>query len=315
MQKTSHVPPPTILVIEDHPDQRELLEVFLQRDGYRVVTAASGVEALQKLEQESAQIVLSDIRMPGMDGFELCRKIRSNLDFKNIYLIFLTAKILEQDRIQGLDVGADDYIVKPFSSSELLARVRIAARVVHYQQDLQRQSITDSLTGVLSQHAFEDKMQEEFERAKRYQRSLSLLRLDIDDFKAVNDLYGYDSAETAIKTIAEHLRLKTRRCDFPARFAGAEFALILPETNLQRALHVGKKVLSDIKGCTFGSVTKSFVVSASIGVSSTSEKQYFEWHQMLRDANHALGTAKNTGKDRFETLLPEINSKSIFPFP
>ncbi|MGH7829893.1 MAG: GGDEF domain-containing protein, partial [Candidatus Binatia bacterium] len=140
-------------------------------------------------------------------------------------------------------------------------------------------------------------------------------RLDIDDFKTVNDVHGYHSGENAIKTVAEHLRRKTRRCDFPARFAGAEFALILPETNLQRALQVGKKVLLEIKGCAFGSTTKPFYVTASIGVSSTSEKQYFDWHQMLRDANHALGAAKNTGKDRVETLLPESKIKSISPYP
>jgi len=315
MPKSNHLPPPTILVIEDHPDQRELLEVFLERDGYRVVTAASGVEALEKLEAEPAQIILSDIRMPRMDGFEFCRRIRSDPKFSSTYLIFLTAKILEQDRVRGLDLGADDYIVKPFSSSELLARVRIAARVVHYQQHLQNQSLTDSLTGILSRATFEDKVQEEFERAKRYERPLSLLLLDIDDFKAVNSSYGYHCGDGALKKIADYLRCKTRRCDFPARYDGGKFALVLPETNLARALHVGKKVGSEIKGSIFGTAVKPFSLTVSIGVSSTSEKQYFDWRQMLQDTNRALDAAKNRGKDRVESLFPDGNAKSIASYP
>ena len=109
--------PLTVLVIEDHPDQRELLAIVLQREGYRVVTAANGLEALEKLESENIQIALSDIMMPKMDGFELIKRIRTNSELKNIYLILITARIQEGDRVRGLDLGADDYITKPFSFS------------------------------------------------------------------------------------------------------------------------------------------------------------------------------------------------------
>ena len=125
--------PFTVLVVEDHPDQRELLAIVLQREGYRVVTAANGLEALEKLETENIQIALSDIMMPKMDGFELIKRIRSNPALKTIYIILITARIQEGDRVRGLDLGADDYITKPFSFSELLARVRVGSRVVHYQ--------------------------------------------------------------------------------------------------------------------------------------------------------------------------------------
>ena len=126
--ETNNQKPITVMVIEDHPDQRELLEIVLQKEGYRVVPAANGVEALAKLEREPAEVILSDVMMPKMDGFELMRKLRGNPSFKNVYIILITARIQERDRVQGLDLGADDYIVKPFSPRELVARVRAVLR-------------------------------------------------------------------------------------------------------------------------------------------------------------------------------------------
>ena len=119
-----HNSPLNVLVIEDHPDQRDLLAIVLQREGYRVITAANGLEALEKLETEHVQIALSDIMMPKMDGFELIKRVRGNPKLKSLYLILITARIQEGDRVRGLDLGADDYITKPFSVSELLARIR-----------------------------------------------------------------------------------------------------------------------------------------------------------------------------------------------
>src|SRR5438445_10867323 len=136
----------TVLVIEDHPDQRDLLAIVLQREGYRVVTAANGLEALEKLEKESVQIALSDIMMPKMDGFELINKIRSNPELKHIYLILITNRIQEGERVQGLDLGADDYITKPCSFSEHQSRVGIGSRDFQYQQELEHQSQLDSQT-------------------------------------------------------------------------------------------------------------------------------------------------------------------------
>src|SRR5574341_1843037 len=129
---TRETKPLKVLIIEDHPDQRELLAIVLQREGYRVITAANGLEALEKLENENVQIALSDIMMPKMDGFELIKRIRTSPTLKSIYLILITARIQEGDRVRGLDLGADDYITKPFSFSELLARVRVGTRVVKY---------------------------------------------------------------------------------------------------------------------------------------------------------------------------------------
>ena len=138
-----HNSPLNVLVIEDHPDQRDLLAIVLQREGYRVITAANGLEALEKLETEHVQIALSDIMMPKMDGFELIKRVRGNPKLKSLYLILITARIQEGDRVRGLDLGADDYITKPFSFSELLARIRVGSRVVQYQKHLEYQTQVD----------------------------------------------------------------------------------------------------------------------------------------------------------------------------
>jgi diguanylate cyclase (GGDEF)-like protein len=297
--------PLTVLVIEDHPDQRDLLAIVLQREGYRVVTAANGVEALEKLESENVQIALSDIMMPKMDGFELINRIRNSPTLKSIYLILITARIQEGDRVRGLDLGADDYITKPFSFSELLARVRVGARVVQYQQHLEYQTHIDPLTGLFNRRAFEKKMNEEFERAKRYHHPLSLLILDIDNFKVINDTYGHHGGDAVLIRISELLREKTRQSDFPSRYGGEEFVLVLPETDQDSALQVAIKIHDEIRSCTFGSSAQTFGLTVSIGLSSTSNRNYVDWRQMLQDADQALYVAKNSGKDRVEFCGPE----------
>ena len=308
--ETNNQKPITVMVIEDHPDQRELLEIVLQKEGYRVVPAANGVEALAKLEREPAEVILSDVMMPKMDGFELMQKLRGNPSFKNVYIILITARIQERDRVHGLDLGADDYITKPFSFSELLARVRVGSRVVQYQQHLEHQALVDSLTGLFNRGAFERKMEEEFERAQRYHHPLSMLLLDVDNFKVVNDTYGHHWGDEVLKKIADLLKSKTRRSDYPARFGGEEFVLILPETDLENALSVEAKVHAEIKAATLGTKSRSFSITVSAGVSSTCNKQYSNWQELLEDADQALYLAKSRGKDRAEAFMPEEQRKA-----
>ena len=297
--------PLTVLVIEDHPDQRDLLAIVLRREGYRVVTAANGLEALEKLETEHVQIALSDIMMPKMDGFELIKRVRGNPGLKSLYLILITARIQEGDRVRGLDLGADDYITKPFSFSELLARIRVGSRVVQYQKHLEYQTQIDSLTGLFNRRAFEKKIDEEFERSKRYHNPLSVLLLDIDNFKSINDTYGHHGGDAALVRIAETFREKTRQSDFPSRYGGEEFVLILPETDEVNAFQVASKIHDAIRECSFGTTARPFEITVSIGVSSTSARFYSDWRQLVNDADRALYQAKNSGKNRVETWQPE----------
>ena len=307
------ISPMTVLVIEDHPDQRDLLAIVLQREGYRVITAANGLEALEKLDTENVQIALSDIMMPKMDGFELIKRVRGNPALKSIYLILITARIQEGDRVHGLDLGADDYITKPFSFSELLARIRVGSRVVQYQQHLEYQTQVDSLTGLFNRRAFEKKINEEFERSKRYHNPLSVLILDIDNFKMINDTYGHHGGDAALVRISDTFRERTRQSDFPSRYGGEEFVLILPETDQDNAVQVANKVHESIRACSFGTTTRPFVLTVSIGVSSTSARFYSDWQELVKDADRALYLAKNSGKDRIEIWHPEKKSSELHP--
>jgi two-component system cell cycle response regulator len=293
-----------ILVIEDHPDQRDLLSIVLRREGYRVITAANGVEALEKLRAEQVHIALSDIMMPKMDGFELIKTIRSDADLKTLYLILITARIQEGDRVRGLDLGADDYITKPFSFSELLARIRVGSRVIQYQQHLEYQTQTDSLTGLYNRRAFEKRLTDEFERANRYGHALSLLILDIDNFKIINDTYGHNGGDAALLKISEILRTTTRQSDFPSRFGGEEFVLILPETDHENALLAAEKILGEIRASVFSANDAFFSLTVSVGVSSTSIHPYATANHMIEDADRALYAAKHNGKDRIEVFWP-----------
>jgi len=310
---TKETKPLKVLIIEDHPDQRDLLAIVLQREGYQVVTAANGIEALEQLERESVQIILSDIMMPKMDGFELIKNIRSNPALKAIYVILITARIQEGDRVRGLDLGADDYITKPFSFSELLARVRVGSRVIKYQRHLEHQTLTDALTGLFNRRALEEKFRDEFARAKRYNHALSVLILDIDNFKTVNDTYGHPGGDEVLVKIADILRAKTRQSDVSARFGGEEFVLVLPETDQENALQVATKIHEEIRSCKFGTADRPFALTVSIGISSTSDKTYSDWRQMLDTADQALYLAKNRGKDRVEFSAGEQKSEANPP--
>jgi diguanylate cyclase (GGDEF)-like protein len=223
----------------------------------------------------------------------------------------ITARIQEGDRVRGLDLGADDYITKPFSFSELLARVRVGSRVVQYQQHLEYQTQVDSLTGLFNRRAFEKKIQEEFDRSLRYHNPFSLLILDIDNFKIINDTYGHHGGDAALVKISETLREKTRKSDFPSRYGGEEFVIILPETEMDNAIQVASKILDAIRTHTFGTSTQPFNITVSIGVSSTSSRFYADWRQMLKDADQALYVAKNSGKDRIEVCAAEKRLNSL----
>ncbi len=187
--------------------------------------------------------------------------------------------------------------------------MRVGSRVVQYQQHLEYQTQIDSLTGLFNRRAFEKKILEEFERSKRYEHPLSVIMLDIDNFKKINDTYGHHGGDAALVKISEILREKSRRSDFPSRFGGEEFVLVLPETDQDNAIQVARKFHDEIRTCTFGTIDKPFSLTVSMGLASTNKKQYSDWRRMIDDADSALYVAKNSGKDRIEICLPNEPEK------
>ena len=296
--------PLTVLVADDNKDLVEIIKTVLSQSRYRVVSAADGEEAMEKLAGEQVDIALLDIMMPKMTAFQVCRKIREDPRLKSIYVIFLTALAGGDERVKGLEVGADDYIIKPFYFPELLARIGVGERLTHQRWEVERQAARDPLTGLYNRRMLEERLNDEFERAKRYQRPLSLLMIDIDNLKLVNDVYGHDWGDTVLQKIAQRLTEKTRKSDIPVRYGGDEFVMVLPETPLQSALQAADKIRQEAKSLVFDPESSApFSVTVSIGAASTSEKMYTDWREILKDADLALYGAKTAGKDSVKAAL------------
>ncbi len=292
----------TVLVAEDNEDQMEIIQMILGRSRYRLVCAVDGEEALELLAREPVDIALLDIMMPRLSGMEVCRKIREDPRLKNIYVIFLTALITGEDRVKGLELGANDYITKPFYLPELMARISVGERLTRERRQMELQAAHDPLTGLYNRRTFEERFTHEFARTQRYGRPLSILMIDIDDFKKINDQYGHDQGDVVIKSVARVLGERMRKSDISARFGGEEFIVLLPEVPLEGALQAGEKIRQEISGLKFEPPTANpFAATVSIGAASTSLRSYEDGHAVIKDADLALYKAKRSGKNKVES--------------
>jgi diguanylate cyclase (GGDEF)-like protein len=300
---TAQDPQLTVLVAEDNPDQMEIIQTILGQSRYRLVCANDGVEALEHLARETVDIALLDIMMPRLSGLEVCRRIREDPRLKNIYVIFLTAMTTGDDRVKGLELGANDYITKPFYVPELMARISVGERLTHQRREMEQQAAHDPLTGLYNRRMFEERLAHEFARTKRYGgRPLSILMIDADDFKNINDKYGHDWGDIVLKGVARVIGERTRKTDISARYGGEEFILMLPEVGLEGALHAGEKLRQEITGLQFEPQSADpFSVTVSIGVASTSHGDYEDGQAVVKDADMALYRVKKSGKNRVES--------------
>jgi two-component system cell cycle response regulator len=294
--------PLTVLVAEDNADQMEIIQMILGKSRYRLLCAVDGEEALELLAREPVDIALLDIMMPRLSGMEVCRKIREDPRLKNIYVIFLTALITGEDRVKGLELGANDYITKPFYMPELMARISVGERLTRERRQMELQAAHDPLTGLYNRRTFEERFTHEFARTQRYGRPLSILMIDIDDFKKINDQYGHDQGDVVIKSVARVLGERMRKSDISARFGGEEFIVLLPEVPLEGALQAGEKIRQEISGLKFEPPTANpFAATVSIGAASTSLRSYEDGHAVIKDADLALYKAKRSGKNKVES--------------
>ena len=291
--------PLTILVAEDNEDQMEIIQMILGRSRYRLVCAVDGEEALELLAREPVDIALLDIMMPRLSGMEVCRRIREDPRLKNIYVIFLTALITGEDRVKGLELGANDYITKPFYLPELMARISVGERLTRERRQMEKHAAHDSFTGLHNRWTFEERFTHEFARTQRYGRPLSILMIDIDDFKKVNDTYGHPCGDAVIKGLARVLVERTRKSDIAARYGGEEFIVLLPEIALEGAMQAAEKLRQEFSGLIFDPESAvSFSATVSIGAASTSTRSYEDGKTVIQDADLALYKAKRSGKNR-----------------
>ena len=293
--------PIRILVADDDPDILFLVSRLLERAGYDVVRARDGREALQLAREALPDLLILDVSMPGADGYTVCRAIQA--DGPNAPpVIFLTAHAHTSARVDGLDAGAVDYIVKPFEPAELTARVRAALRTKTVRDVLATEASTDPLTGLLNRNHLGARLAELVAAARRYGRPLACLMFDIDHFKAVNDTYGHLAGDGVLREVAARLKAGKRESDVLVRFGGEEFLALLPETDLAGARTLAEKLRIRIAGAPvmiLPEVGRAFEVSirVSVGVASWSERMA-DGAVLVAATDEALYQAKAAGRDR-----------------
>lgn len=297
-----------LLVVEDDSTQRALLEQLLQLSGYLVDTAITGEEALAKLTKGTYQILLTDWELPGMDGATLCRRVREANLPSYLYILMLTANTSTAHVVAGLDAGADDYLCKPASEAELIARLNSGRRVVCLEQSLreantriQQLSITDALVGTFNRRYLGEQLELEFKRALRHNRPLALALADLDHFKKINDQYGHQVGDEVLRAFVERARTSIRpSSDWIARYGGEEFVVVLPESDLSIGAAVAERIRAACAQRPLETSAGAVPVTVSFGVAvlDHSAPAAAAIERLLRAADAALYRSKRAGRNR-----------------
>jgi two-component system cell cycle response regulator len=298
-----------VLLVEDSAVYRKLIGGHFGNWGFEAVVAETGAEASQILEQPDApKLVLLDWVLPDIEGIELCRRIRTvGSSGHYVYIILLTGKEGQQNMLDALQAGADDYLRKPFDEAELKARLLVGSRILDLQEELvaaresMREAATrDSLTGLLNRAEIFSMLERELERSRRERRPLSVILADIDHFKKVNDTAGHLFGDETLREIARRLQSKLRPYDGVGRYGGEEFLLVLPSCDLEGAIERANELRELIaeSDVTSGNVKKSVTMSLGIAVSECLGVKELE--ALVNRADTALYAAKKKGRNRVE---------------
>lgn len=290
-----------IILVEDDQHISNLLNRQLQRAGYTTKHASTIHEARELFRNHPWDIAILDRGLPDGDGLDLCRELRGFSPHG--YILMVTGNDSDEAKLQGFEQGADDYVTKPFQLDELLARIRAGVRIVALQkalmdtnERLEELSLTDSLTRVANRRAFDERLEYAFQHALRYERPLSLVMVDIDHFKQINDTHGHDAGDRVLRTIADALGHSSRHSDFVARIGGEEFAVLLPETALFESMQFGEKLRCNIAIAPIA----TGAVTISIGVANMPHSRVASSNELFRAADQALYRAKANGRNRVE---------------
>ena len=299
---------PKILIVDDQKQNLTTMRLILAETHAELYTVSSGKEAIELVADNDFALILLDVQMPGMDGFETAEAMRSGNYVAGIPIIFITANSQDQqDIFQGYDSGAVDYLFKPVDLKILLSKVsffleldRKSKELIKENIDLAKLTIHDDLTGLYNRRYLNERLQEEFSRCKRYNTDCSCMMIDLDHFKNVNDTYGHGFGDVVIKTFAKRLSERTRSTDFVFRFGGEEFLILLPQTDISGAEQLAREICRYNEEETFTSPAHEAIVTVSIGLSSFQEHQPKVQNDMISMADQALYAAKNNGRNRVE---------------
>jgi diguanylate cyclase (GGDEF)-like protein len=302
-----------VLIVDDDELVLRRLSALVQLGGYEVCTADSGAAALRILTETPCQIVLTDWRMPDMDGLALCCKLRARQDDGYIYILLLTGRSSRSDIVAGLAAGADDYVVKGATTEELLARIAVGRRITNLERSLRtsnrenrRLAVTDALTGVRNRRFLMKYLPRELERARRSDQPLAVLSCDLDHFKRVNDDFGHEAGDGVLQEFAKRAGSCIRQTtDWIARSGGEEFVLVLPETGLSGASSVAERLRQVLAAEAIPTCSGAVAITVSIGVSALetpTELSEASVLELLRATDRGLYASKQSGRDRATTM-------------
>jgi diguanylate cyclase (GGDEF)-like protein len=294
-----------VVVVEDDPNYREVLASALARGGYEVQSAADGAAGLVLIRKSLPDAVLLDWVLPILDGGALTRAIKSDPALSRVLVIIASARGEGPMRAEGIEIGADDYLVKPVDIGELLARLhsgltlrRLQAELEEKNRELARLAATDPLTGLPNRRSFDANLERQAVGARRYDDALSLVLLDIDEFKAVNDRFGHDIGDEVLREVGRRLREACRAGDMVARIGGEEFALILTRTSADGATAAAERTRSLISDAPVATSAGALEVTVSAGVAWAGAETGLDAQQLYRSADEALYAAKRQGRNR-----------------
>ena len=303
-----------ILLIEDNPLQAKETRDVLEKAGYHVEVAETGAKGFKMAKTRKTDLILLDIILPDFTGTQICQWLRKDEATRSIPLIMLTAKSSIEDRVEGLQMGADDYLLKPWEPLELLARIKVCLRTKTLQDELQiknnqledllkeveKKAITDPLTGLFNRRYFNDALDMELSRSLRYSEPLTCMMLDIDFFKSINDNYGHQVGDTVLSDIGKILKESVRMIEVASRYGGEEFMLLFPKTPIKESLKPAKRILEGIETHNFEGVPKDRIITISIGVAGLPDPLIHSRATLVKCADHALYQAKRGGRNRIE---------------
>ncbi len=283
-----------ILVVDDNEVNVELLVVMLASEHYVVSTAFDGFEALAKIAAEKPDIVLLDVMMPELDGFEVCRCIKADPATAHIPVIMVTALSDVDDLVRGFEAGADDFVTKPVNGLALMARIDLQLRRKRDYEDILEQSWADPLTGAFNRGYFDAHAPRLAARCRPARQSLSVLMIDVDNLKQVNDAHGHSAGDRVLKQVVNRVTSALRPSDLVARMGGDEFAVVMPETDLDAALQVAER----LRGRIAETPVEGVAVTVSIGVTASRPDVEEELEVTLQRADAAVYEAKRAGGNR-----------------
>jgi diguanylate cyclase (GGDEF)-like protein len=296
-----------ILIVDDSKLIAHVAKTMLTKQGHEVALAQDGKAGLEAAKSGQPDIILLDLIMPVMDGYEVCEHLKADEATQEIPIIMVTSKAETADKVKGLEMGALDYVTKPFDEAELIARVNIHLRLRELYQEVQQQNRLlqemanrDGLTGLYNHRYFHEQLSQDFLRARRYHEDLSCVLLDIDFFKKFNDTYGHQTGDVVLRALAEVIERSIRASDLAARYGGEEFALVMYHTDQLAALEAAERLRHMVENHAVKDNGNLLRVTISVGVATFPHEKIHDAKELIECADQALYKAKENGRNRIE---------------